>query len=52
MAGRFSIPIEVRIFDCDAHGRLTGATYLNYANHALWSCLRAAGVDMDPKQFL
>ena len=39
--------ISVRLFDCDAQGHLSGAAYLNYASHALWSCVRAAGVDVE-----
>jgi acyl-CoA thioester hydrolase len=42
----FQTTLEVRLFDCDAQGHLAGAAYLNYANHALWSCLRSAGVDV------
>ena len=47
MADQFRTPMQVRIADCDAQGHLTGAAYLSYANHALWACLKAAGVDVD-----
>jgi acyl-CoA thioester hydrolase len=46
MDDAFQTTLEVRLFDCDAQGHLAGAAYLNYANHALWSCLRSAGVDV------
>jgi acyl-CoA thioester hydrolase len=39
--------VTVRMFDCDAQGHLSGANYLNYSSHALWSCLRSAGIDID-----
>lgn len=47
MRERFSTRMGIRLFDLDAQGHLTGAAYLQYANHALWQCVRAAGVDVD-----
>lgn len=47
MADEFSTRLDVRVFDLDAQGHLTGAAYLQYANHALWECVRAAGVDVE-----
>jgi acyl-CoA thioester hydrolase len=47
MRERFSTRMGVRVFDLDAQGHLTGAAYLQYANHTLWECVRAAGVDVD-----
>jgi acyl-CoA thioester hydrolase len=47
MPERFVTRMGVRVFDIDAQGHLTGAAYLQYANHALWECVRAAGVDVD-----
>jgi acyl-CoA thioester hydrolase len=43
----FRTEVFVRLFDCDAQGHLSGANYVNYSNHVLWSCLRSAGVDID-----
>lgn len=43
----FTTRLGVRVFDIDAQGHLTGAAYLHYATHALWECVRAAGVDVD-----
>jgi acyl-CoA thioester hydrolase len=43
----FTVRQRVRVFEIDAQGHLTGAAYLQYANHALWECVRAAGVDVD-----
>lgn len=47
MLDGFTTRMAVRVFDLDAQGHLTGAAYLQYANHALWECVRAAGVDID-----
>jgi integrase len=47
MRERISIRMAVRVFDLDAQGHLTGAAYLQYANHTLWDRVRAAGVDVD-----
>ena len=47
MPDGFTTQMDVRVFDLDAQGHLTGAAYLQYANQALWECVRAAGVDTD-----
>lgn len=43
----FTTRLGVRLSDIDGQGHVTGAAYLEYANHALWECVRAAGVDVD-----
>lgn len=47
MTTPFQITMRVRMFEIDAQGHMTGSAYLDYANQALWDCLRAAGVDVD-----
>jgi acyl-CoA thioester hydrolase len=39
--------MDVRLTDTDAQGHMTSAAYLQFANHALWACVREAGVDTD-----
>jgi acyl-CoA thioester hydrolase len=43
----FAIPIEVRSYELDPQGHVNGAVYVQYADHALYACVRAAGVDPD-----
>jgi acyl-CoA thioester hydrolase len=45
MAERFSVRVTVRSYELDANGHVNGAVYLQYAEHARWELLRAAGVD-------
>lgn len=47
MPDRFTTRLDVRVFDLDAQGHLTGPAYLQYAGQALWEHVRAAGVDVD-----
>ncbi|MGH6617237.1 acyl-CoA thioesterase [Sphingomonas sp.] len=47
MTEPFRTSLTVRMFEIDAQGHLTGSAYLDYANQALWECLRAAGIDID-----
>lgn len=47
VADDFTTRLGVRLSDIDAQGHMTGAAYVEFANHALWSCVRAAGVDVD-----
>jgi acyl-CoA thioester hydrolase len=47
MTAPFATRLDVRLYDLDAQGHLSGAAYLQYANHAFWACARAAGVDID-----
>jgi acyl-CoA thioester hydrolase len=39
--------MEVRVSDVDAQGHMSSASYVQFTNHALWRCVRAAGVDVD-----
>jgi acyl-CoA thioester hydrolase len=43
----FTIPIVVRGYELDTQGHLNNAVYHNYAEHARWECLRAAGLPQD-----
>jgi two-component system, NarL family, response regulator DesR len=47
MSDLFTTRLDVRISDTDAQGHMTGAAYVAFANHAFWTCVRAAGVDVD-----
>jgi acyl-CoA thioester hydrolase len=40
----FSVPVTVRGYETDVQGHLNQAVYLNYAEHARWSLLQAAGI--------
>lgn len=44
MSEPFSVPVTVRGYETDVQGHLNQAVYLNYAEHARWSLLHAAGV--------
>ncbi|MRH87771.1 thioesterase [Nocardia sp. SYP-A9097] len=39
----FSVPITVRGYELDINGHLNQAVYLQYAEHARWEMLKAAG---------
>lgn len=43
----FSIPVTVRGYELDVQGHLNQAVYLQYAEHARWELLRAAGINPD-----
>jgi acyl-CoA thioester hydrolase len=45
MAERFSVRVSVRAYELDGNGHVNGVVYLQYAEHARWELLRAAGVD-------
>jgi acyl-CoA thioester hydrolase len=45
MAERFSVQVSVRAYEIDSNGHVNGVVYLQYAEHARWELLRAAGVD-------
>lgn len=47
MAERFSVRVSVRAYELDSNGHVNGVVYLQYAEHARWELLRAAGVDHD-----
>ncbi|CAM5378687.1 Thioesterase OS=Streptomyces glaucescens OX=1907 GN=SGLAU_26750 PE=4 SV=1 [Streptomyces glaucescens] len=40
----YSVPVTVRGYETDTQGHLNQAVYLNYAEHARWSLLQAAGI--------
>ncbi|MFK0294109.1 acyl-CoA thioesterase [Streptomyces sp. NPDC090442] len=42
--GPFTVPITVRGYETDSQGHLNQSVYLQYAEHARWSALQAAGV--------
>ncbi|ATO12963.1 thioesterase [Micromonospora sp. WMMA2032] len=47
MADPFRVRVTVRGYELDTQGHLNQAVYLQYAEHARWECLRAAGVAQD-----
>jgi acyl-CoA thioester hydrolase len=40
----YSVPVTVRGYETDVQGHLNQSVYLNYAEHARWSLLQAAGI--------
>ncbi len=44
MAEPFSVPVTVRGYETDMQGHVNQSGYLNYAEHARWSLLHAAGI--------
>ncbi|MEW1654840.1 MULTISPECIES: acyl-CoA thioesterase [unclassified Streptomyces] len=42
--GPFTVPITVRGYETDTQGHLNQSVYLQYAEHARWSALQAAGI--------
>lgn len=44
MSEPFSVRGTVRGYGTDVQGHLNQAVYLNYAEHARWSLLQAAGI--------
>ncbi|MFF8593356.1 acyl-CoA thioesterase [Streptomyces sp. NPDC015220] len=44
MSEPFSVRVTVRGYETDTQGHLNQAVYLNYAEHARWSMLQAAGI--------
>ncbi|RFU84655.1 acyl-CoA thioesterase [Streptomyces triticagri] len=44
MSEPFTVPVTVRGYETDVQGHLNQAVYLQYAEHARWSLLRAAGI--------
>ncbi len=44
MDDRFVVRIEARGYEVDANGHVAGSVLLQYAQHARWECLRAAGI--------
>ncbi|RDI55656.1 acyl-CoA thioesterase [Nocardia mexicana] len=43
----FSVPVTVRGYELDVNGHLNQAVYHQYAEHARWEVLRAAGLVPD-----
>ncbi|MEU2084516.1 thioesterase family protein [Streptomyces albus] len=43
--GPFTVPVTVRGYETDVQGHLNQAVYLQYAEHARWSVLHAAGIE-------
>ncbi|UNZ17604.1 acyl-CoA thioesterase [Streptomyces sp. 891-h] len=43
--GPFTVPVTVRGYETDTQGHLNQAVYLQYAEHARWSLLQAAGIE-------
>ncbi|MFG2946967.1 acyl-CoA thioesterase [Streptomyces adustus] len=44
MSEPFSVQVTVRGYETDVQGHLNQSVYLNYAEHARWSLLKAAGI--------
>ncbi|MFF4059743.1 acyl-CoA thioesterase [Streptomyces sp. NPDC001668] len=44
MSEPFSVPVTVRGYETDVQGHLNQSVYINYAEHARWSLLEAAGI--------
>ncbi|MCK7625686.1 acyl-CoA thioesterase [Streptomyces sp. RS10V-4] len=40
----FAVPVTVRGYETDTQGHLNQSVYLQYAEHARWSALQAAGI--------
>jgi len=40
----FAVPVTVRGYETDVQGHLNQSVYINYAEHARWSLLKAAGI--------
>jgi acyl-CoA thioester hydrolase len=43
----FRVRLEVRAYELDTQGHVTTAAYLQYADHARWKLLDAAGIDLE-----
>ena len=41
----FTVRIAARGYEADANGHVAVTVLLQYAQHARWECLRAAGID-------
>ncbi|MFE9763709.1 acyl-CoA thioesterase [Streptomyces sp. NPDC005808] len=44
MAEQFSVPVTVRGYETDVQGHLNQSVYLQYAEHARWALMHAAGI--------
>jgi acyl-CoA thioester hydrolase len=45
VAEPFSVRVSVRAYELDRNGHVNNVAYLQYAEHARWEFLRAAGID-------
>lgn len=45
MTEPFSVRVSVRAYELDGNGHVSNVVYLQYAEHARWEFLRAAGID-------
>jgi acyl-CoA thioester hydrolase len=45
MADTFSVSLRARGYEADSNGHVAGSVLLEYAQHARWECLRAAGIE-------
>ncbi|MFI9380432.1 acyl-CoA thioesterase [Kutzneria sp. NPDC052558] len=45
MTEPFTVHVTVRAYETDAQGHLNSNVYLQYAEHARWELLRAAGIN-------
>lgn len=45
MPDAFQVRVAVRGYEIDSNGHVAASVLLQYAQHARWECLRAAGVD-------
>lgn len=43
----FQVRMSVRSYELDPQGHVNGAVHVQYSSHALYACVRAAGVDVD-----
>jgi acyl-CoA thioester hydrolase len=50
MSERFAVNIGVRAYELDHLGHLNGSVYVQYADHARWECVNAAGVSVEVLQ--
>ncbi|MFI0781068.1 acyl-CoA thioesterase [Streptomyces sp. NPDC021212] len=42
----FRVRLAVRQSDLDTNGHVRGSAYVDFADHARWTCVREAGVDL------
>ncbi|WP_133917759.1 acyl-CoA thioesterase [Streptomyces sp. NBC_00582] len=47
MSEPFSVRITVRGYETDVQGHVNQSVYINYAEHARWSLLQAAGISQN-----
>jgi acyl-CoA thioester hydrolase len=45
MSDTFGVRVAARGYEADSNGHVAGTALLQYAQHARWECLRAAGID-------